>query len=907
MQLYNIHKQGVARKGWCWHRVGAWTLLLSLLLTVRMLAAPADSLGSVVDEAEEMRITAAVQALNAQIDRNAYLLKVGLVEEVSYVVDMQAITLKAPFISESGAKSLSEILARRISAQNVHVYVVISIPYAPPISQETGGEDIDPEKQAERSKAYSEAVFKRSKLVNAGSYGGLVVFDGRLSVMLNSATKNYEQKLLYRPYFACGVSLPTAKIQLLLDATKKAQNGVNGTLAKSDSVSIDRKALQSAARNEWVIGIVTSVTAALDGSKVTQETLNKPMEGGDRIYTYNKADYNAWYTLLSTGAIKPDATYDLKIAVEIMSRITISATIKDYVGIFSQVDKDKLKLTPLDGNFPLRVYITSSKRVSGALKTGLQLALEAQQNSPNALVIGMHFEVEPDLIRLRCTLWHSELTAEQKNVVLDNLIGRWLQPGNGASVGFAESMFYSTRLTFEYISWYAKFKKNITQRAAAEIRKLKVPEHLWKGDGRSLPVLSAELAGNFDEAIDFVASLPEGATLLSDIIFDPQNLLRLKQNAQQFLADAAMQEAFARELGSDIEKMWNASLRSYETGIVMREAVDPTVYTGLYLRGRYTVRIGLLFVGAGALSKAGKLGQVAANVLDLMDAAGQLSRIVGFSARALVRIRSAASAGSRMASMVLRELSNAPSLPSGARPIAVMEEASGRGLGKLLNETDVLPEVGTVVLDGQPFTQAETFRWREVDAEGKLTGNDLLLGTDKDGTPAWKRETAAPRGPPASSLLDNVYNSQNTVVTNNRNIISSASRNAKGAFGEIASDVFLTQKGYQPLHTRKTSLSEGWGEKGIDAIFKKNGKYYIVEAKYKGTATLGTLTDGTPQMSDAWITSSDRLFNATKSRQIAAEITATGYTRLLAEVVPDGTVLYTELNALGNEIGSFIP
>ena len=45
---------------------------------------------------------------------------------------------------------------------------------------------------------------------------------------------------------------------------------------------------------------------------------------------------------------------------------------------------------------------------------------------------------------------------------------------------------------------------------------------------------------------------------------------------------------------------------------------------------------------------------------------------------------------------------------------------------------------------------------------------------------------------------------------------------------------FLTEKGFQPLHTRKTALTDGWGETGIDGVFKKGNEYFIVEAKYKG-------------------------------------------------------------------------
>ena len=45
-------------------------------------------------------------------------------------------------------------------------------------------------------------------------------------------------------------------------------------------------------------------------------------------------------------------------------------------------------------------------------------------------------------------------------------------------------------------------------------------------------------------------------------------------------------------------------------------------------------------------------------------------------------------------------------------------------------------------------------------------------------------------------------------------------------------------------------------------MFERNGQYFIVEAKYKATAKLSTLADGTKQMSDAWILNDTRIVDA---------------------------------------------
>lgn len=107
------------------------------------------------------------------------------------------------------------------------------------------------------------------------------------------------------------------------------------------------------------------------------------------------------------------------------------------------------------------------------------------------------------------------------------------------------------------------------------------------------------------------------------------------------------------------------------------------------------------------------------------------------------------------------------------------------------------------------------------------------------------------------------------------------------------------------MHTRLESIDAATRQ-GIDGVFKRGDEYFIVEAKYKGTATLSTLSDGTKQMSDAWINGNNRLADAV-GPVVLQDINAVGYRRLLAEVSPDGSVVYKELDANANVIGIFNP
>ena len=157
----------------------------------------------------------------------------------------------------------------------------------------------------------------------------------------------------------------------------------------------------------------------------------------------------------------------------------------------------------------------------------------------------------------------------------------------------------------------------------------------------------------------------------------------------------------------------------------------------------------------------------------------------------------------------------------------------------------------------------------------------------------------------AGRFLDDIYNAQKTIINQWKNTIANATNIRKGNFGEIASDAFLAEKNFQPLHTRLQSI-DAPTRQGIDGVFKKGNEYFIVESKYSGTARLGELSDGTKQMSDAWITGNNRLQNAV-GPTVFQDINAVGYSRLVANVSPDGSIIYKELDGLANEIGVFTP
>jgi len=107
------------------------------------------------------------------------------------------------------------------------------------------------------------------------------------------------------------------------------------------------------------------------------------------------------------------------------------------------------------------------------------------------------------------------------------------------------------------------------------------------------------------------------------------------------------------------------------------------------------------------------------------------------------------------------------------------------------------------------------------------------------------------------------------------------------------------------LHTRLQNI-DAPTHQGIDGVFKKGNEYFIVESKYKGTATLSNTADGM-QMSDGWIRGSNRIIDAVGGNRGLADDILNGYKRILSEVAPDGSIIFKELDSSGKVIGIFIP
>ncbi len=113
----------------------------------------------------------------------------------------------------------------------------------------------------------------------------------------------------------------------------------------------------------------------------------------------------------------------------------------------------------------------------------------------------------------------------------------------------------------------------------------------------------------------------------------------------------------------------------------------------------------------------------------------------------------------------------------------------------------------------------------------------------------------------------------------------------KGNYGEMKMDQYFESQGYTRIsNDRVTGLNDSTHH-GIDGVYSKtvDGKteYVIGEAKY-GTSKLGNTKDG-KQMSDSWITGSNRLNNAV-GEETSTAIMNSGYSRQVINVKPDGTI-----------------
>lgn len=116
----------------------------------------------------------------------------------------------------------------------------------------------------------------------------------------------------------------------------------------------------------------------------------------------------------------------------------------------------------------------------------------------------------------------------------------------------------------------------------------------------------------------------------------------------------------------------------------------------------------------------------------------------------------------------------------------------------------------------------------------------------------------------------------------------------KGNYGEMKMDQYFEECGSQRISGGRVTDLNASTKPGIDGVYLDDGpppKYIIAEAKYN-TSRLSTLTDGTKQMSDKWIIA--RLEQAV-GYDMALEIMASGYDKVLFQIMPDSSYTITLL------------
>lgn len=126
--------------------------------------------------------------------------------------------------------------------------------------------------------------------------------------------------------------------------------------------------------------------------------------------------------------------------------------------------------------------------------------------------------------------------------------------------------------------------------------------------------------------------------------------------------------------------------------------------------------------------------------------------------------------------------------------------------------------------------------------------------------------------------------------------VSGSSNNLKGKFGETMADRYMESQGYQKVNGPNAQMTTP-GHNGIDGVYSHPGpppRYVIADAKY-GTAGLGTLKDGTQQMSPSWVRG--RLEDAV-GEDLAFDINRGGYEPIILRVDKDGKVVEESLKGV---------
>jgi len=162
-------------------------------------------------------------------------------------------------------------------------------------------------------------------------------------------------------------------------------------------------------------------------------------------------------------------------------------------------------------------------------------------------------------------------------------------------------------------------------------------------------------------------------------------------------------------------------------------------------------------------------------------------------------------------------------------------------------------------------------------------------------------------------VMDAFTKGQRHLVEVYKDQIANMSSLRKGNFGEMATDVDMISRGFEPVHLRGNRINtiDHGGHNGIDHVFKnpETGEYLIIEAKYKPSGDMAYMnppnntTNLPKQMSDDWLTHNDNFANAIGNEDLAADILASvNYKKLVSVVNPDGTITYRLIDEFGNVI-----
>ncbi|MCG8672534.1 MAG: DUF637 domain-containing protein, partial [Pseudomonadales bacterium] len=133
-------------------------------------------------------------------------------------------------------------------------------------------------------------------------------------------------------------------------------------------------------------------------------------------------------------------------------------------------------------------------------------------------------------------------------------------------------------------------------------------------------------------------------------------------------------------------------------------------------------------------------------------------------------------------------------------------------------------------------------------------------------------------------------------VKNGEEVLDSTKR--KGNFGEMAVDDDMVNKGFTPLHERIKSLDAPTTQ-GIDGIFEKDGKFYIVESKFGSSRLSKGLADGTDQMDAKWI--ENRIEQLNLPVEVKLDI-LDNYLPVVARIDEAGAIAYKKLDDTGRVV-----